>query len=67
MRVCHVNRALNSLDYLKREAINDSLINPKMVLIATVIKCTIIKLRKKKVSVQECFFGIPSGLEGGMR
>ena len=46
MRVCHVNRVLNSLDYLKREAINDSLINPKMVLIATVIKFTIIKLRK---------------------
>ena len=28
----------DSLDYPKREAMNDSLINPKMVVIATVIK-----------------------------
>ena len=38
VRVCHANRALNSLDYLKQEAINDSLINPKMVVIATITK-----------------------------
>ena len=28
----------DSLDYPKREAMNDSVINPKMVVIATVIK-----------------------------
>ena len=54
VKVCHVSRAgfksntRGSLDYPKREAMNDSLINPKMVVIATV------KYHNKSTMIKSC-------------
>ena len=55
-----------SLDYPKREATNGSLINPKIVVIATVKYHNTCKSTMKKSCSPRVFFGILSELEVGM-